>query len=462
MSLLHSLYSSVLYRLKIVKIRSQVFWRCCRPTRLYSSMAKFTPSPRIAGELARKDVWSLVNEAAAQCRSPPVNLGQGFMDFNPPSWLLNAAKDCLDPVPTNQYSPTRGRPRLKSAIAKAYSPYFGRELNPEREILVTAGANEGFYSAFAGLLDQGDEVIVMEPYFDQYISNIEFNGGVVKYVSLRPPKEAQEKNVDASEWRLDLNELKAAITPRTKAIMINSPHNPIGKIFGEEELREIGELIIKHDMIILSDEVYDKLDYKPQVRIATLSPELAGRTITIGSAGKTFGCTGWRVGWLIACPELINYCAAAHTRICFVANSPLQEATAMAFERAEEEGYYETTRKEYLERRDILQSTFDELGLTYTVPDGSYFLLVNFSRVKIPDEFVATVPASVTEGRARDFLLSYWLCSELGVVAVPPTEFCTKESAPIFEQYLRFAFCKKLETLKAAREKLLVLKKYVQ
>lgn len=134
----------------------------------------------------------------------------------------------------------------------------------------------------------------------------------------------------------------------------------------------------------------------------------------------------------------------------------------MAFERAEEEGYYSRTRQEYLERRDILQSTFDELGLTYTVPDGSYFLLVNFSRVKIPEDFVANVPKSVTEGRARDFLLSYWLCSELGVVAVPPTEFCTTKSAPIFEQYLRFAFCKKTETLQAAREKLLMLKKYIQ
>ncbi|CCG84375.1 protein of unknown function [Taphrina deformans PYCC 5710] len=425
-------------------------------------MSMFKPSPRIAGELARKDVWSLVNEAAAQCKTPPVNLGQGFMDFNPPPWLLKAAKECLDPVPTNQYSPTRGRPRLKSAIAKAYSPFLHRELDPNTEVLITAGANEGFYSAFAGLLDAGDEVIVMEPYFDQYISNIEFNGGVVKYVSLRPSERAKTQNIDASEWRLDMDELRAAITPKTKAIMVNSPHNPIGKIFTRTELLEIGELVVKHNLIVLSDEVYDRLDYKPQVRMASLSPELADRVITIGSAGKTFGCTGWRVGWLIARPELINYCAAAHTRICFVANSPLQEATAIAFEQAETEGYYEKTCAEYKERRDLLQSTFDELGLTYTVPDGSYFLLVNFSKVKIPEEFVANVPESVTKGRAKDFLLSYWLCSELGVVAIPPSEFCTPKSAPIFEEYLRFAFCKKIETLQAAREKLLGLKAYVQ
>lgn len=384
------------------------------------------------------------------------------MDFNPPEWLLQAAKGCLDPVPTNQYSPTRGRPRLKSAIAKAYTPFLGRELDANTEVLITAGANEGFYSAFAGLLNAGDEVIVMQPYFDQYISNIEFNGGVVKYISLRPPTAAATKNVEASEWKIDLKELEAAITLKTKAIMINSPHNPIGKIFSESEMLEIGELIIRHNLVILSDEVYDRLDYKPQVRIAKLSKELADRTITIGSAGKTFGCTGWRVGWLIARPELINYCAAAHTRICFVANSPLQEATAIAFERADEEKYYETTCKEYLERRNLLQTTFDELSLPYTIPDGSYFLLVNFGKVKIPESFLKTAPETVTKGRAKDFLVSYWLCSELGVVSIPPTEFCLPQSAHIFEDYQRFSFCKKLETLQAARERLLALKKFIE
>lgn len=285
---------------------------------------------------------------------------------------------------------------------------------------------------------------------------------MVKYIALHPPKEATYENVSASEWKIDLKLLEAAITPKTKAIMINSPHNPIGKIFSKEELLEIGKLVVQHNLIILSDEVYDRLDYKPQVRIAALSKELADRTITIGSAGKTFGCTGWRVGWLIARPELINYCAAAHTRICFVANSPLQEATAIAFERADEEGYYEKTCQEYLERRQILQSTFDELGLPYTVPDGSYFLLVNFSRVKIPEEFIKTVPESVTKGRAKDFLVCYWLCSELGVVGIPPSEFARAESAHLFEEYLRFSFCKKTDTLNAAREKLLALKEYIQ
>jgi kynurenine aminotransferase len=424
----------------------------------------FKPSARITGELRKTDVWSLINEAAAACSIPVVNLGQGFMNFLPPAYIRQAAKDALDQIPTNQYSPTRGRPRLKTAIAKAYSPLLQRTLNPDTEVLITAGANEGFYSAFAGLLDRGDEVIVMEPYFDQYISNIEFNGGVCKYVALHPPAEGANKSVGAGSWTLDMDELKGAITSRTKMIICNSPHNPIGKIFNNEELKQIGELCKKHNLIIISDEVYDRLDAYhsvSQVRIASLSNDLASRTITVGSAGKTFGCTGWRVGWLIASPELINYCAAAHTRICFVANSPLQEATAVAFERADEHQYYETTRKEYLERMDTLTGIFDELGLPYTIPDGSYFLLVNFSKVKIPKQELEQVPAHVRE-RGKDFGVCYWLLTKMGVVSIPPTEFYTKNHAHEAEDYLRFAFCKDIDTLKEAGKKLMKLKEYIQ
>lgn len=420
---------------------------------------EFKASERIAKELQRQDVWSMVNGAAAELSSPPANLGQGFMDFSPPAWLIEAAKGCFDTVATNQYSPTRGRPRLMEALAKTYSPMLGRTLDPKTEIVVTAGANEGFYSAFAALLDHGDEVVVMEPFFDQYISNIEFNGGRVRYVRLKPPAEASVRNVSSRDWKLDIEELKAAITPKTKILMLNTPHNPIGKIFTEQELREIGQVVVEHNLIVLSDEVYDRLDYSPQVRFAALAEDFARRTITIGSAGKTFGCTGWRVGWLIGTPELIRYCAAAHTRICFVANSPLQEATAIAFERAEQEGYYATTVGQYKRRLDILCETFDALGLPYTVPDGSYFLLVNFAKVQVPEDFVASAPASVTQGRARDFLLCYWLLKQFGVVSIPTTEFCT---TPELENFLRFAFCKTEETLLGARDRLQGLHKFIK
>jgi len=226
------------------------------------------------------------------------------------------------------------------------------------------------FSAFAAFLDPGDEVIVMEPFFDQYISNITMNGGKVVYVPLHPPEKGDTDTVSASEWTLDLSELEAAITPRTKMVVLNTPHNPIGKMFTLDELRGLADLIVRHDIILLSDEVYDRLDFEPHYRIGTLNPEIAARTMTVGSAGKTFGCTGWRVGWLIGPEELIKYVLSAHTRVVFTVNSPLQEATAVAFEKAEEEQYYSKTVEAYKERMKVLCEVFDELGLPYTIPQG--------------------------------------------------------------------------------------------
>ena len=214
---------------------------------------------------------------------PIVNMGQGFFGYNPPKFVLDAAKAALDQVDCNQYSPTKGRPRLKKAIANAYSPFFGRELDPDKEVTITTGANEGMLSAFMGFLEEGDEVIVFEPFFDQYISNIEMPGGKVVYVPLHPPKDGATKTTSAAEWSLDMKELEAAITPKTRMIVINSPHNPIGKVFSKEELQAIGDVCVKHNIIILSDEVYDRLYYVPFTRVATLSPEIAKLTLTVGS-----------------------------------------------------------------------------------------------------------------------------------------------------------------------------------
>ena len=221
----------------------------------------------------------------------------------------------------NQYSPTKvlrqhngsprqrlnthqGRPRLKRAIADAYSPLFGRTLNPETEVTITTGANEGMLSAFMGFLEQGDEVIVFEPFFDQYISNIEMPGGKCVYVPLHPPPNGAIKTTSAAEWTVDMRELEAAITARTRMIILNSPHNPVGKVFTEAELRAIADLCVKHNIIILSDEVYDRLYYVPFTRIATLSPEIERLTLTVGSAGKNLyvlGSMAMPMGfWLIA------------------------------------------------------------------------------------------------------------------------------------------------------------------
>lgn len=310
-----------------------------------------------------------------------------------------------------------------------------------------------------GFLEQDDEVIVFEPFFDQYISNIEMPGGKVVYVSLHPPEHGAIKTTSAGEWTLNMEELEAAITEKTRMIVLNSPHNPIGKVFSREELQAVGDLCVKHNLIILSDEVYDRLYYVPFTRIATLSPEIAKLTLTVGSGGKNFYATGWRVGWLIGPEHLIKYVSAAHTRICYSSVSPLQEATAVAFEQAEAHNFWDTSKREMKAKVDKFNEIWDELGLPFSDPEGGYFVLVNLAKVKLPEDYV--FPPHVAD-RPRDFKLSWFLIKELGIAAIPPTEFFTDANAHIVEDWLRFAVCKDDAVLEKAKERLRGLKKYIQ
>ncbi|KAI9759995.1 MAG: hypothetical protein M4579_001932 [Chaenotheca gracillima] len=416
------------------------------------------PAKRVSGQ--KQDVWSIVNEAATNSPVQPiVNMGQGFFGYNPPQFIIDAAKQALDRVECNQYSPTKGRPRLKKALADSYSPLFGRKLDPDTEVTITTGANEGMLSAFMGFIEPGDEVIIFEPFFDQYISNIEMPGGVIKYVPLHPPKNGATETSSASEWTVDMEELEKAIGPRTRMIVLNSPHNPVGKVFSHDELSAIGALCVKHNIIILSDEVYDRLYYKPFTRISTLSPEIDRLTLTVGSAGKNFYATGWRVGWLIGRPNLIKYVSAAHTRICYSSVSPLQEAAAVGFEKADEMGFWDQSRKDMKGKMDRFNEVWDELGLPYSDPEGGYFVLVNFGKVKLPEGY--DFPEHVKH-RPRDFKLSWFLIMEVGVAAIPPTEFYTAANTYIAEDYLRFAVCKNDDVLETAKQRLRGLKKYIQ
>lgn len=310
-----------------------------------------------------------------------------------------------------------------------------------------------------GFVEPGDEVIVFEPYFDQYISNIEMPGGKVVYVPLQPPEEGATKTTSAGEWTLDIKEFEAKITDRTRMVVINTPHNPVGKVFNKQELQAIGDLCVKHNIIILSDEVYDALYYVPFTRIATLSPEIAKLTLTVGSAGKLFYATGWRVGYLIGPEHLIKYVSAAHTRICYSSVSPLQEATAAAFEQADEHNFWQESKTEMKSKIDRFTEVFKELNLPYSDPEGGYFVMANLSKVKLPDDY--TFPPHVAN-RPRDFKLCWFLIKELGVAAIPPTEFFTDANAHIVEDWLRFAVCKNDDVLEQAKERLRGLKKYMQ
>ncbi|CAG8465198.1 9239_t:CDS:2 [Dentiscutata heterogama] len=395
----------------------------------------------------KQDVWSIFTPLAAQLKA--VNLGQGFMNFPPPDFVRKAAITAINTDDCNQYSHPKGRLRTREALAKSYSPLFNRTLDPETEVITSAGANEGLYAIFAGFLDDGDEVILIEPFFDQYIANITMNGGVPVYVPLRPHGDTN-KIMSSRDWKLDINELRSKITPRSKILVFNTPHNPVGKVFSKEEMLEIAQVVKEHNLLLVSDEVYDRLYYKPDVheRIANL-PGLWERTITVGSGGKTFGTTGWRVGWSIGPKNLIKTVLAAQTRI---------EAIAISIEEADTHDYYEENIVLYEQRREKLCKALSDAGLPYTIPQGSYFILANTKRINIPENYEYP---EVLNGRPRDFKVCYWMAKEIGVVAIPPSEFYSEENRHLGEDYARFAFCKTDETLEAAAKALLKLKKYI-
>ncbi|KZT60222.1 PLP-dependent transferase [Calocera cornea HHB12733] len=417
----------------------------------------------LGGRALDLDVWSIYNALAL----PPdtVNLGQGYMNFPPPQWVKEAADEAIASTVGNHYSHPKGRIRLRKAISDYYSDQFtnlGRKLDPETEILVTSGANMGMYSVWGAFLDPGDEVILFEPYFDQYLASITFNAGTPVFVPLHPPAghTASHGPSAASEWTISIPELKAAITPRTKMIIVNTPHNPVGKVFTRRELEQIADVAKEHNLLVMSDEVYDCLtfDGAEHVRIATL-PGMWERTVTVGSAGKSFAATGWRIGWLIGPPTIIAPTLAVTTRTVFCTNSPLQEAAAAGLEGAPKRHYFETQRKEYEERLAVLMKVFDKLGMSYVIPQGSYFILLDISDVEWPEDY--PFPATIT-GRGKDFMFCWFVAQEIGVSAIPVSEFYCKEHQHIGEKFARFAFCKDIATLEHAGERLQKLKQYLK
>lgn len=423
-------------------------------------------NPYFSQGKSQKDVWSLINETAAAAQQelgrPIVNLGQGFFSYNPPDFALKAVNHTITTPQYNQYAHARGNPNLLELLSKVYTKDLGRPV-PKEEIQITTGANEGLFLIFFGFLTAGDEVIVFEPFFDQYIPNVEMTGATVKYVQLKYPQKLDKENVTGDDWEVDWAGLEAAITPKTKLIVINTPHNPIGKVFNEKELHRIGQLCIDNNLILVSDEVYENLYYSPKfTRPATLSslPELKDRTLTVGSAGKSFAATGWRIGWVQGPAELIKYVTAAHTRICFSTPAPLQQAVSEAFGEAEKNGYFELTRQQYLKKYEIFTKVFEELGLPYTKADGGYFLLVNLLKLKIAEDY--EFPADILGRGTEDFKLAYWLIKEIGVVGIPPTEFVypPHRAGNLLEKCLRFAVCKDDLVLEDAVERLRKLKNY--
>jgi aspartate/methionine/tyrosine aminotransferase len=373
---------------------------------------------------------------ALATRHNAVNLAQGFPDFDGPQFIKDAVTDAMgkNRRGDNQYARTQGIPLLNNAIAAWWQRSSGQQIDPDAQITVTSGCTEGLAATFLGLLNPGDEVILFEPYYDSYLACIALAGGVPRVVTLRTPEPGSESR---ATFPFDPDQLRAAISPRTRAIVINTPHNPTGKVFTRDELTLIADLCTRHDLIAITDEVYERLtfdDALPHLHIATF-PGMAERTISISSMGKTFSLTGWKVGWCIASPDLSRALRAAHQFLTFCVPTPLQHGAAAALQHGEES--IQELVKQLKAGRDFLGSALERIGFRVFWPAGTYFIMADHT------------PLS---GGRGDVDFCRWLTSEVGVAAIPPS--CFYENPALGRPLVRFAFCKRQETLTAAVERL--------
>jgi aspartate/methionine/tyrosine aminotransferase len=363
-----------------------------------------------------------------------INLGQGFPDFPGPDLIKRAAADAIA-ANLNQYAPPPGVPRLRQALAAQWERDYGRAVDWQAEVTVTSGATEALYGLIQALIDPGDRVILIEPAYDAYLADIIMAGGVALPVRLIAPHGAQPR------WALDEQALRAAFAQRPKLILINTPHNPTGMVLTRAELELIAALCQEHDVIAISDEVYDRMVYAgaAHLPLATL-PGMWERTITLGSTGKTFGVTGWKVGWAIGAAAINQALRQAHQWVTFATPTPLQEATAVAIEQAPELGYYPQLIAEYAERREILRDLLERVGLPPLQVEGAYFISCDIGKL----------------GDIHDDAFCRWLITEIGVAAIPTSPFYSDQAG--LPQIVRFCFAKQHATLRAAGERLALVR----
>ncbi len=351
-----------------------------------------------------------------------INLAQGFPDFDGPEHVKRAAMEAIE-AGHGQYARMAGVPALTQALADVYSPALGCAIDADAEVTVTAGCTEAIAATLLGLVNPGDEVILFEPYYDSYRACVAMAGATPRFVTLRAP-----------DFRFDEADLRRAITPRTRAILFNTPHNPTGRVFSRAELQTIADACLRHNLLAVADEVYERLVYEGEhVHIASL-PGMPERTVTLSSLGKTFSLTGWKIGWAIAPPALTQGVRAAHQFLTFAVATPLQHAAAAALRSPP--SFYEGLRREYRARRDLLVGGLRAVGLTLREPEGSYFIMADHSALRMGD----------------DVEFCRRLTTEIGVAAIPPSAFYESKSEA--RRYARFAFCKKEATLRAALERL--------
>jgi N-succinyldiaminopimelate aminotransferase len=352
-----------------------------------------------------------------------VNLGQGFPDTDGPPEIAEAAAAAILAGRGNQYPPGPGIPELRQAIAEHQQRFYGLRFDPGTEVLVTAGATEAVAAALLALVEPGDEVIAFEPYYDSYAACVAMAGGIRVPVTLRPP-----------DFRPDLDALRAAITPRTRLILLNSPHNPTGSVFTRAELGAIAELACERDLLVIADEVYEHMVFTGEhVPIGSL-PGMAGRTVSISSAGKTFSFTGWKIGWITASAELVTAVRTVKQFLTYVSGGPFQYAIAEALRM--DDAYFAGISEDLRGKRDLLCAGLAEAGFGVYPPEGTYFVTTDIRQLGESDgiEFCRDLPRRA------------------GVVAIPSAVFY--DDAEAGRTQVRFAFCKKPEVLREALARL--------
>jgi len=381
-------------------------------------------SQRVAG--FGTTIFADINDLARAHNA--VNLGQGAPDFDGPPEVLAAAVTAVNSA-LNQYAPGIGMASVRRAIAEHAQRFYNQRLNPDTDVLVTSGATEAMFAAILGLTDAGDEVIVFEPVYDTYVPNLIMAGVAPRYVALR-----------GDDWSFDPDELAKAFNSRTRAIVINTPHNPTGKVFSRDELSMIAELCLKHNVVAITDEVYEHILYDDasHVRLATL-PGMAERTLTISSLGKTFSVTGWKIGWAMGPAELVHAVNQAHQFITFAVSSPLQAAAATALKLPF--SFFENLQSSYQARRDRMLEVLRRAGFKAFKPQGSYFIMIDWRGV---------APSRVQD----DMQFARWLIEEVGVACIPASPFYRDSDKYLGKYFVRFAVCKKDETLDAAARRL--------
>ena len=348
-----------------------------------------------------------------------VNLGQGFPDTDGPREVAEAAAAAILGGRGNQYPPANGVPELCQAIAEHQQRFYGLDFDPASEVLVTAGATEAIAAALLALVEPGDEVIAFEPYYDSYAACVALAGGVRVPVTLRPPG-----------FRPDLDALRAAVTPRTRLILLNSPHNPTGSVFTRAELAAIAELACERDLLVIADEVYEHMVYVGEhVPIGSL-PGMRERTVSISSAGKTFSFTGWKIGWVTAAPELVAAVRAVKQFLTFVSGGPFQYAIAQALRMPD--AYFTGISADLRVKRDLLCAGLAEAGFAVYPPEGTYFVTTDIRPLSDADgvQFCRDLPR------------------QAGVVAIPSAVLYDDQEAG--RTQVRFAFCKRPEVLQDA------------